>query len=217
MKGLIIKDFINLRKNLKIFAIFIVLYGAMAVASQDTSFFTTVFTMLCAILTLSLYSYDEMAKWDIYAITMPVSKDNIVQGKYLMMLLLTAAGALIGSLFSVMIYVMMGVGSPVNEIKSCGIGAAIAILFYSISIPLITKLGVEKARFVLIAVYIIPFAAVILVGKAIEAGKLVLPEQITEMIVSLLKYLNILLPATVIFALLISYLVSINIYRKKEF
>ena len=57
-----IKDFVNLKKNIKIFAVVTLLYGFMAFTSEDASFFSSIFTMLIAVLTLSAYSYDEIAK-----------------------------------------------------------------------------------------------------------------------------------------------------------
>lgn len=217
MAGIIIKDFINLRKNIKIFLAFIVIYGVMAFASQDSSFFSTVFTVLCAILTISLYSYDEMARWDGFALTMPISRDNIVQGKYIMMLLLTAIGVVVGILFTMLVYIFADTGEPLNSIQSCMVGAAIAIVFYSITIPIITKVGVEKARFILLAVYLIPFATTILIGKALESKALILPEQITDFGLYLWKHAYLFLTAAVLIVLGISYLISIRIYRKKEF
>lgn len=217
MVGLILKDFINLRKNVKVMATFIIIYGAMSYASQDSSFFGTVFTILCTIMTLNLYAFDENAKWDGYALTMPVSRDNMVQAKYLMMLLLTAIGIALGIFFTLLLYYTAGVGNPLSGAKSCIIGAGVAILFYCICIPLITKLGVEKAKFMLIAIYMVPFTAVILLGKAAESGSFTVPRDL----ITLGKYLwnNIYLVMTGVLAVAlgISYTISINIYRKKEF
>ncbi|MDD3174162.1 MAG: ABC-2 transporter permease [Herbinix sp.] len=217
MKGLILKDFINLKKNLKIFGVLTLLYGFMSYTSGDASFFSTIFTMLFAILTLSLYSYDEMAKWDGYAITMPISKENIVQGKYLMMILLTFIGAVFGFLFAALMYITAGMNSLLQSIESCGIGAAVVILFYSIALPFITKLGVEKARLIFFAVYMIPFAIIFLINKEIKAGKLVISDNFVELVNYLERYLGIIIPVVVLLALGISYTISLNIYRHKEF
>lgn len=217
MRGLILKDFINLKKNLKIFGILTILYGVMSMASGDAGFFSTVFTVLFAVLTLSLYSYDEMAKWDSFALTMPISKDNIVQGKYIMMLLLTLIGIIFGALFSVFICLATGGDSPLSGIQNCGIAAAIVIFFYSITLPFITKLGVEKARLILFAAYIIPFAIVLMVKKAVGKGVLTIPDYITTMINTFEKYAYIIIPIIILLILFISYQVSIQIYRKKDF
>jgi ABC-type transport system involved in multi-copper enzyme maturation permease subunit len=217
MTGMIIKDFINLRNNIKILLIFIAVYGVMSFAMQDSSLFSTVFTIVCAILTLNLYSYDEVAKWDSFALTMPVSKEAMVQEKYIMMLLLTLSGVVLGTVFSVLIYLTSGIGVPLDNIRGCILGAAAAIIFYSIAIPVITKTGVEKARFVLIAVYAIPFAAVVFIGKAIKDKTLVLPEQVIDLALYFWKNAYIFITVVLLVVLAISYVISIRIYRKKEF
>jgi ABC-2 type transport system permease protein len=217
MAGLLIKDFINLRKNVKIFASFTLIYGFMAYASQDTSFFSTIFTILCTILTLNLYAFDETAKWDSYALTMPVSRDNIVQGKYLMMLLLTLIGITVGALFALLLHFTVGVGSPILGIRNCTIGGGVAILFYCIALPFITKMGVEKTKYFLLALYIIPFVGVVMLIKTIGNGTVELPGELINLAQYLLKNIYLCMIGVIVVALGISYTLSINIYRKKEF
>lgn len=216
MKGLIIKDFINLKKNLKIFVILTLLYGVMSFTQKDSGFFTSIFTMLFAILTMSIYSYDELAKWDSFALTMPVSKKIMVQEKYIMMLLLT----LIGTFFSIICSFI--INNTLNKsifqgVEASLIGAAIVIIFYSITIPFITKLGVEKSRYIFFVIYIIPFLLVTLGSKVIKKLNIPKPEGLDEMIVSMIKHANIILPVIIVIALFLSYHISVLIYQKKEF
>lgn len=217
MTGLIIKDFMNLRKSVRIYAAFMVLYGGISIYSQSSSFFSSVWLMLFAILTLNLYSYDDLAKWDSYALTMPLSRDNIVQGKYMMMLILTALGVAISAIFTGVYSCLVNNGSLQSDMKIMGIGTAIVILFYCVSIPFITKSGVEKARVFILAVYMIPFVGILLIRKALERGNLVMTPHIKDLIAFLLKNLYVILPVIVLTALAVSYLISIHIYRKKEF
>lgn len=217
MTGLIIKDFMNLRKSVRIYAAFMVLYGGISIYSQSSSFFSSVWLMLFAILTLNLYSYDDLAKWDSYALTMPLSRDNIVQGKYMMMLILTALGVAISAIFTGVYSCLVNNGSLQSDMKIMGIGTAIVILFYCVSIPFITKSGVEKARVFILAVYMIPFVGILLIRKALERGNLVMTPHIKDLIAFLLKNLYVILPVIVLIALAVSYLISIHIYRKKEF
>lgn len=217
MKGLVLKDFINLKKNLKIFAGLTVLYAAMALFTEDASFFSTIFMMLVAILTISLYSYDDLAKWDTYVLTMPVSRDEVVCGKYLMMLLLTLIGVLYSSVFTGIINIAMARGDFFLGFQSIGAAAAIVILFYSITIPFIVKLGVEKARMIFFAVYIIPFVTILAFSKMMENGSMTIPKGLLDLFTIVMNNIYIILPILDLVALGISYLISIRIYRKKEF
>ncbi|MDF2905489.1 MAG: putative rane protein [Herbinix sp.] len=216
MTGLILKDFINLKKNVKIFAILAVLYGFIAYTS-DASFFSSMFTMLIAILTLSVYSYDELAKWDLYALTMPVSREDIVRGKYIIMLLLTVLGALFGTVASVIIKLIQRDTQLFSGIQSPWLGGAVVILFYCIALPFITKLGVEKARFIFLAIYAIPFAIIYFAGNAIQKGEMIIPVQLINFAMKLVHNGAILGPLVLLFALFVSYTISVGVYRKKEF
>lgn len=217
MKGLILKDFLNLKKNFRIFAVLALIYGVMSFSSGDPSFFSTIFTMLFAILTLSTYSYDELAKWDGYALTMPVSKDNIVQEKYIMMLLLTMIGFTLSLVFSLVLNYIKGYDHYLQGLINCAVAAAIVILFYSITLPFITKLGVEKARLIFFAVYIIPFMLIMLLKKLSKNDIHEIPKELIDLFYFIQDNIAIILPIVVIVSLGISYLVSHRIYSKKEF
>ncbi len=217
MTGLILKDIINLKKNVKIFAILAVLYGFMAFTTSDANFFSSMFTMLIAILTLSVYSYDELAKWDVYALTMPVSREDIVRGKYIIMLLLTLLGALLGTAITTVIKIIQKDNHFLSGVQSSLIGGAIVILFYCIAMPFITKLGVEKARLIFFAIYLIPFGIIYFVGNAVKSGDIIIPEQLITFAERLAQNAAILGLLVILFALVVSYTISVGVYRKKEF
>jgi hypothetical protein len=207
----------NLRKNAKIFAVLAVIYAVMGFTSEDSSFFSSIFTMVVAILTLSAYSYDEIAKWDIYALTMPISRDDIVRGKYSVMLLLAFLGLVICSLFTIGINAVLRPEHLFSGLKNGLIGAGIVIIFYCIALPFITKLGVEKARFIFFAIYMIPFGLVIFVGKAVKKGDMSIPEELMTFGMRIMRNGFIIFPLLILLALVISYTISVGLYRKKEF
>jgi hypothetical protein len=217
MNGLILKDFINLKRNVKIFGALTVLYGFMALTQKDASFFTTIFTMLFAILTLSCYSYDELAKWDAYALTMPLSRQNIVQGKYIMMLLLTLIGTTFSMVFTLALNFILKKDTIIQGLTVSAVGAAVVIVFYSITIPIITKVGVEKARLIFFAVYMVPFVIIYLAKEAIKRNGIMMPEKLIRFLQSAVDNAYIIIPLVVIIALYSSYSISVYIYQKKDF
>ncbi len=217
MKGLIIKDFINMKKNFKILSAIALLYGFMAFIMENAGYFNSMFTLVFAMLTLSAYSLDEMAKWEGYALTMPISKNDVVQGKYLFMLMLTFVGLAINSGLAVLINIVTKAERVTAGVGGSALGAAIVILFYSISIPIITKYGVEKSRFIIIAIYMLPFLAGAGIFKLLKQRFPEPPLVLVRILSFLLDYIYLIVPVVVLLSLLISYLISIRIYRKKEF
>ncbi len=217
MIGLVIKDFVNLKKNIKIFSVAALLYVIMAFTSKDPSFFSSLFTVLIAMLTLNAYSSDEAAKWDIYALTMPVSREDIVRGKYAIMISLTLIGSAVGTVLTIVLNAVLGNEQIASGVMGCWIGAAIVILFYSITIPFITKLGVEKARLIFFMIYIIPFAIFFLMSNAIKDGRITISGELINIGYRLMDNAYVLLPLLLLFALAVSYTVSVRLYLKKEF
>ena len=217
MKGLILKDIINVKKGFRFMFAFAMIYVVMSFFMDSTSYFSSMFTLIFAMLTLSAYSLDEMAKWDGYALTLPITKENVVQGKYLFMLVLTATGLTINSVVVVLMNILMKAEKFYSGLEGGVIGAGLVILFYSFSIPFITKFGVEKSRYIVVAIYIIPFIAGTGIYKLLKERYPEPPELLVNMGEFLVRNIYILVPIIVLASLWISYRISVKIYQKKEF
>ncbi len=218
MIGLIIKDIISLKKNLRILFIIFVLYGFMSIVSKDMSFFTGIFTILFGFLTLNLYSYDEHAKWDTYALTLPIQRKDLAKVKYVMMILLNLTGLLISLLFNIIYkYTVDETVAILDNTKNNSIIIATIIILYSILLPVITKIGVDKARIIMIGIYAVPFLGVYLVEQAMEKGTKDIIELVDRMSIFVNRYGLISIPLIALVAVLISYYISKKINENKEF
>ena len=91
------------------------------------------------------------------------------------------------------------------------------IIFYSFSIPFITKVGVEKSRYMVDAIYVIPFIVGTGIFKLLKERYPDPPEILVDMGMFLVRNIYILVPIIVLASLWISYRISVKIYRKKEF
>lgn len=217
MKGLILKDFINLKKNIKITAAAAAFYAIMSFTQGDPSFFSSLFTLFFAILILNTYSLDELAKWDGYACTLPVSREDIVKSKYGLVIMLASFGVVFNSIFIIGFNVIMKKEPILSGLESCGVGAAIVIVFYSITIPIITKLGVEKTRLILIGIYVIPFLIGFFIKNKLEQGSLTIPTSVINLWHIITDHIYLFAPLALIIIMGISYSISVLIYKKKEF
>lgn len=216
MKGLIIKDIINILRNLKIIAGLMVFYSILALTSDNPNSFIGLFSMLFAMYTLWTYSYDEMARWDSYALTMPLTKENIVQGKYILMLLLSLLAFVVNTIIGI-VYGLGKQESLFTNMKLNAIGAGGIIFLFSILIPFITKYGVEKARIIIILVILIPFTFGSMILKKIKEIYPVPPVKLVSLVETIVENANIIIPLILIVCLCISYSITIRIYQKKEF
>lgn len=217
MKGLIVKDFINIRKSFKIIILLVIFYAFFALATDDPGGFSSIISLFIAMAFLSTYSFDEMANWDVYALTLPLTRDSIIQAKYMSMLLLSSLGLLLNGITLIMLNWITKVDNIFNGVNYVALGAALIIFFYSIMIPIITKVGITKARIYIIIIYMVPFALGSIIFDGIKKNIPTIPKGLEVFIEFIIKNVNIIVPLFVFFTLGISYYVSIHIYRKKEF
>lgn len=90
MKGLLYKEFLSLKKYLNALGLLLVLYFGISVYSREVSFFAGFSAMAAVIVTFSAFTYDNYANWDRYALSLPLSRKNLVQGRYLFALIIVA-------------------------------------------------------------------------------------------------------------------------------
>lgn len=216
MRGMLLKDLLVLRKTVRFYVLFLLFYaGLTLIGAFDASFVITFAQVMLMMLPLSVCAYDEQAKWDRYAMSLPLGCRGVVGGRYLLVLVLSLF-ALAFSLITALVLSLMGKADLLTCLATALVSTAVGLMIVSILIPLCYKLGVERARPYLFAIVGIPFVAIFLLAKA---GALAALD---------LSFLNRMAPpATLgVFALLlvaalaglaVSYLVSCRIMEHKEF
>ena len=146
MIGLIKKDLLMIKSNLKL--VFVMLFVFFIMALQGDFDISYVPPFIIVMLFMSTFSYDEYNNWDAYAITLPGGRKSIVKSKYITSLFLTLLSAVITVLLNCLISVINN--TDVNEFISSLLGSICAIvIIQSIMYPLIFKFGMEKGRIVL--------------------------------------------------------------------
>ena len=164
MTGLIWKDILIMRKNIRFYVIFLAAYFSLALLDIfDISFVITFSTVIIMMLPVSCFSFDEAAKWDRFCRSFPLSPRSIVGGRYLFTLLillvlaaLSAAGAVLMDLLD------MGDASLPENIGTMLASLGVGLFIVDVMLPLCYKLGVEQARPYLFAVIFLPFIATFL-------------------------------------------------------
>lgn len=211
MTGLVLKDFLVLRKALRTYVLFLILYLILAIFDLfSISFITAFVQIIVMILPMSSFAYDDLAKWDRYAMTLPLGRRAVVRAKYafvLLMILVAAAFALLSC-----VALSITAAQPVEENLAAGVGAlSVGLLAVDVTLPLNYKMGPERARPFLYAIIFIP---VILIVLAARAGWLDNLEQLPPSVV--LPLLG-LIPLVILLGLPVSYLISRRVVEQKEF
>ncbi len=209
MLGLIKKDLLIIKSNLKMLIVMLFVFFVMILQGQFSISFIPPFIVV--MLFMSTFSYDEYNKWDAYAITLPNGRKNIVKSKYISSLILT----LLSIIATILLNCLAGVF--INNLKldkfiSDLVGSGFAVIvIQALMYPFIFKYGIEKGR---LALFILIFAVV----GVVELFSRVIEVNIPASIILLFNnFWFLIIPAVLIIMLLISYKISEKIYLKKEF
>ena len=157
MKGLIIKDILNLRNYMKQLILVFVFFIAYGIFLKNGVFVGSMITLMLSMQVITTMSYDEYAKWDKYALTMNINRKDIVLSKYVFFIMSIIIGIVVGIISSSLINIISDSNVGIDEIlvTSIMVPCIFAILF-SIIIPIVFKTGVEKARVVMMAIFFTP-------------------------------------------------------------
>lgn len=206
MKGLLLKDILMLKSYARTLGVLVVVYLASGIAWDNVYFFAGMSGVLCVMMVMSSFSYDNYAKWDKYGASLPVTRSDMVGAKYLLALLMTGLGTVItGLMYLVFMLVRKG---DLSELLPIVFGTTAAGAFLvSVLLPCIYKFGAEKARLVLMLTGV-------LIALIISLGAWLLPENPDYAAVKVL--LLVVLPIAEAVGFYLSYKLSCRIYQRKE-
>jgi len=212
MKGMLYKDFLLSRKNILYYVGFFLLYTFLAVVGAfPVSIISGVVVLVSISLPLSNFAWDNAAKWDGFAAAMPRGRQAVVGARYLFILLLTLFGtALAGVLVLILSQfglVEEGLDELLLPIPIC---AAISLGFNAFSVPLSFRFGAEKSRIFGMIIFVAAFGGFVLAGSLYKNGGPALSEVAVAVGLLAASLLCVIL-------FLVSWPISLAIYRKKEF
>ena len=159
MKGLLIKEFYSVKTLAKQYLVVIVAMGVWCGFVKNPSFFPMIMSMYGAMTILTSMSYDEMVHFDKFEMTLPLSRSQVVISRYLLLGILVLIGGAVGMAGDFLIRTAVsGIKGDLWEdfISSCAV-VAFFLLAFSILLPITFKMGVEKARMVLVVIYFLLF------------------------------------------------------------
>ena len=207
MIGLIKKDLLMVKSNLKLVIIIFAILFIMSLQGEfDISF---VPPFIVVMLFMSTFSYDEYNKWDAYAITLPNGRKSVVASKYLATLILIAISIIITIVLNIIVGLInnnINLDSMLPTMLGCffGIILAVAIIY-----PFIFKYGIEKGR---IGLFIGSFVIVGVISFIKKATNINISTNIVNFFET---YWYIVVPILFTGFLYISYCISKKIYLNR--
>lgn len=215
MKGLIKKDLLLLKSQLRSYLVIVLVFTIVSFVSNDNTFITLL-PILGVMLIISTLSFDTYYKWDAFALTLPLSRKDNVKSKYVLALLITLTFIIFATCILITFNITNGI--PINAFNiltlMCGslFGSSLAT---SISIPLMYKFGSENGRMIMII-------AVFAIGGCIAGIAELFNTYFDQAFINnTLSFISTnILPIMLlimIILLLFSYFLTLKIYMRKEF
>ncbi len=222
MKGLVYKDLLALKQSMLTAAAIMVLYIVMGIMSSDGS---TLFCVMAGVMNmmipLTCAAYDEQCGWDSFGNALPVSRTKTVLARYCTGMVVMLATLLLVAAAQV---IMMLTGNSAMDWSVYIAVVLISLLINAVMNPIVYKFGVQKSRFVMMAVFLVPtiiFSAIAMLAITSKNDLVInIVDSIGSFIDSLAQIpvavlmLIVLAVFTVIYVL--SILLSISIYKKKN-
>ena len=158
MSGLLAKEYYVLRRYMRQYVFLFIFFGALSIYMNSVTYFQAMVTMSMSMLIFTGMSYDAASGWDRFVLTMPVSRKDVVRSKYVSCLIYAVIAIGASTLCSIIINTIYPMEDGVLMVLGIVAVTLLCLIFiiYSILLPMIFKLGVEKSRILMIAVIMIP-------------------------------------------------------------
>lgn len=210
MLGLIKKDFLLIKANLKSMVIIFIIY--LILAFQGTFDVTFIIPLIGIMLFISTFSYDDFNNWNSYAVTLPDGRRNAVRAKYIASIILTFVLGIMSLVISIGINYTRTNSINLDEIISSLLGTVLSsVIIISLLYPVVFKFGATNGRIILFAVVFGIAGIGALIAQFVDMTSII------NMINKLDNYSLIAIPIISVILLEFSYLISNKIYQNKEF
>ncbi len=205
MKGLLVKDFIMIKKHSVMLFMVDLLFLAISLV-QGSMYFAYYSMALVSMLPITMIAYDESFKWNKYELILPVGRNTIVLEKYILSLIFVIPFVLVES---VLLFFICGVDSS-------DLFSLISLLFFcgtvipALVLPILFRFGYLKGRIInLILIAVLTTLVNVVNYKNISGGSMIDGAFAPQKNAFLLAVAAVIL-------LIVSYLLSAKFYKNRE-
>ena len=167
MKGLLIKEYNQLKTTLKAQVFSMILFVALGFVMKNMAYMGMLVMILASNLAVNSMSQDAASSWNRYALTLPVTRSDLISVKFIFLYILQVLGILLIMLIAVPFSVVLKMSLSENILVGavCGI---VTLFCSSLNILMCTKFGVEKARLIMMLTYVVPLLLIYGLYFAVE-------------------------------------------------
>ncbi|ADL03684.1 ABC-2 transporter permease [Lacrimispora saccharolytica] len=215
MKSLVLKDLYNIGHNAKSMVFVLLILAFSLIPSAGVEAYIVMSGILCSMMIITTFSFDDHSNWLKYAMITPVTKKDVVAGKFVVLLIFSAIGAvtgmITGSIGGLIAHkVIFASARDIFKLLYAGLASFVVAEFAgSMSIPLLFQFGAEKARLLMLISCMIPAGVFYAVYKLFS----LLGVSVTDHSIIILSYFS---PILVLAWNLVMYKVSYVLFARKD-
>ena len=215
MNGLLYKDLLNLTPTLKYVAFMALIFCVVFIPLGNELPVYIILIMFGALLPTTAISFDTAARWDKYAVSLPVTRREIVAARYQLMVGGICVAGVISLIIAVAMMILMpgeGIFLPYfSPLMLMVLFVACGLLLGSIALPLTLKFGVEKMRYIIMVIALTPVVVIFGMSFFADLSGITPTDPVLMPVI-----IGVLLAVTALFVY-VSFWLSVRIYAKKEF
>lgn len=207
MKGLLLKEWYMLKSVGRTHLFIIAAFLAIGSFMPENGFLTYYPCLLAGMMVTTLMAYDEREKWNIYALTLPCTKRQLVTAKYAVSLAFSGAVVLL-TLLACMGQMLVAHAFTVGRLgRLLLVLIPLSIIPTACLLPCLFRFGVEKGRVLYYVVLIVSVCAATIGDNLTQQfhlaqGSTVLP--------------NLLLCIASLALYTVSWLLSVRFFTQRE-
>lgn len=213
MIGFVKKDWYILRKQMRTYAMILVVYALLSISgawgSNLIAAMVALVTLMCP---LTAFAFDQATRWDAYACSLPGGGKGAVAGRYLSTISVWLMATVLCCVISAVLWAAgLLEGNILELLVGNLVSGATGLLMAAVTLPLCYKFGVERGRVLMTLVFVCIFVGILATPGLVDG---LLPAAMdTEMLVIGGLICFVVLVAA---GLYLSYRISRAIYLKKE-
>lgn len=146
MRALLLKDILALKRTLRIYAAFLVVYCGIGIFSDNPSFFMVFITVLSIMLPINAMTIDNGCHWNAYAACLPIPRSMGVLSKYV----LAGLGILAAIIPCLVFRLVDRYTSLITDTISwseIALMTALALTILAFQMPFLFRFGPDRGRF----------------------------------------------------------------------
>lgn len=219
MRGLIIKDFLYLKNTWK--NLIIIFVGSVLISIALGNYLLAICALPLILLTntINTFQTDEFFNTDSYTLSLPLSRKEIITARFIYTFIMVLVSFFVGLVIYYLVYFIARPnynGLNTDMLKYLIMLEGTSLLVDSIFYPIIYKVGCEKSRLVLLSIVMLLLG----IGSILSVYINLFNKDFIDFvaIVSFIQKNGVLtLSILVVVSTILSYILSIKFYSKRDF